>query len=162
MFEILLVTATFLCTLVFGFLFAFAVVVMPGIKKLDDRSFIRTFQVMDGIIQANQPLFLVAWLGSAISIIAAAGVGAFELMGAQRILVIVAAAIYALAVQLPTLAFNMPLNNKLQSCQVETTSEKEHQVAREEFEARWNRWNVIRTWFASIVSLLLIVLLLRH
>ena len=32
-FQIVLILATFLCSLVAGFLFAFATVVMPGIKR---------------------------------------------------------------------------------------------------------------------------------
>jgi uncharacterized membrane protein len=42
-FQIVLILATLLCSLVAGLLFAFASVVMPGIKQLNDREFIRTF-----------------------------------------------------------------------------------------------------------------------
>ena len=59
LFQIALIMAAFLTSLVAGFLFSFAVVVMPGIRQLEDRSFIRSFQVMDGIIQNNQPLFVL-------------------------------------------------------------------------------------------------------
>ena len=44
-FQVVLMMATFLCSLVAGFLFAFAAVVMPGIRSLDDGGFIRAFQV---------------------------------------------------------------------------------------------------------------------
>jgi uncharacterized membrane protein len=54
-FRIALILATSLCSLVAGFLFAFAIVVMPGIRSLNDREFIRAFQVMDGVIQNNHP-----------------------------------------------------------------------------------------------------------
>jgi uncharacterized membrane protein len=37
--------------LVAGFLFAFAAVIMPGIRSLGDRAFIRAFQVIDRVIQ---------------------------------------------------------------------------------------------------------------
>ena len=47
-FQIALILATFLCSLVAGLLFVFAVVVMPGIGSLNDREFIRAFQVMEG------------------------------------------------------------------------------------------------------------------
>lgn len=43
-FPLLLLSATILCTMVAGLLFAFAVVTMPGIKRLSDREFIRAFQ----------------------------------------------------------------------------------------------------------------------
>ena len=57
-FETVLIVATLLCSLVAGLVFAFAVVVMPGIKDLKDGEFIRAFQVMDRVIQNNQPLFM--------------------------------------------------------------------------------------------------------
>jgi len=66
-----LVAATFLCALVAGFLFAFAAVVMPGIHALDDREYLRAFQVIDGVIQKGQPLFMVVGLGSAVALLAA-------------------------------------------------------------------------------------------
>ena len=64
-FQVTLVVATLLCTLVAGFVFAFAVVVMPGIRSLGDGEFLRAFQVMDRVIQNNQPIFMLAWIGSA-------------------------------------------------------------------------------------------------
>jgi len=74
-FQIVLILATLLCSLVAGFLFAFATVVMPGIKKLSDRDFIRAFQVIDGVIQNNQPVMVAVWMGSILAAIAAAGLG---------------------------------------------------------------------------------------
>ena len=58
--EIALILATFLCSLVAGFVFALAIVTMPGISTLDDREFIRAFQVMDKVIQNNQPSCMAA------------------------------------------------------------------------------------------------------
>ena len=65
-----LIVSTLLCALVTGFIFTYAVVVMPGFAKLDDRDFIRGFQVTDGVIQNNQPLFMLAWVGSIASVVA--------------------------------------------------------------------------------------------
>ena len=65
-FHVSLILATFLCSLVAGFLFAFAIVAMPGIRNLNDRDFIRAFQVMDRVIQNNQPIFMLVWAGSVL------------------------------------------------------------------------------------------------
>jgi uncharacterized membrane protein len=62
-FQALLLLAAFLCSLVAGLLFTFAIVVMPGIAKLNDRDFVRTFQAIDGVIQNNQPAFLIRMAG---------------------------------------------------------------------------------------------------
>ena len=74
-FKTVLVAASLLCSLVAGFLFAFAVVAMPGIGRLKDRSFIRAFQVIDGVIQDNQPVFLFVWVGSVVALVIAAAIG---------------------------------------------------------------------------------------
>ena len=71
-FQLVLILAAFLCSIVAGFLFAYAVVIMPGIAQLDDRNFLKAFQVTDRIIQNNQPLFVLAWLGSVVVVVLSA------------------------------------------------------------------------------------------
>lgn len=160
-FQITLILATLLCSLVAGLVFAFAVVVMPGIKTLSDRSFIRAFQVMDRIIQNNQPIFVLVWIGSIVALVASAMLGIGQLQGADRLLIIFAVLAYLLVVQLPTFTINIPLNNKLQTLDVDGMDETAQKAARRDFEPRWIRWNSIRTTFATLVSSLLIILLLR-
>src|ERR687891_1319147 len=105
-FQAALISAAFLCSLVAGLLFAFAVVVMPGIRSLDDDGFIRAFQAIDRVIQRNQPLFIIVWVGSVLTLVAAAVLGLGSLSGFDRVLIIVAALVYVLCVQLPTIAIN--------------------------------------------------------
>jgi uncharacterized membrane protein len=85
-------------------------IVMPGIGTLDDGRFIRAFQVIDRVIQRNQPLFVLVWVGSVLALIAAAALGIWALSGADRLLIILAALVYLLGVQLPTVTINVPLN----------------------------------------------------
>jgi uncharacterized membrane protein len=147
--------------LVAGFLFAFALVVMPGIKNLGDKEFIRTFQVVDRVIQNNQPIFILVWVGSIVVLTATNVFGIGELAGADLLLLIFATLVYFLGVQMPTVIINIPLNNKLQNVDVDTISETALKSNREDFEARWNRWNSIRAVLSSLVSALLIILLIR-
>jgi uncharacterized membrane protein len=160
-FQIALILATFLCSLVAGFLFAFALVAMPGIRNLNDREFIRAFQVMDRVIQNNQPIFVLVWVGSVVALVTSAVLGIGQLDGAGRLLIIFAALAYLLGVQLPTVTINIPLNNKLQTLDVDAMNETTQKTARKDFEARWNLWNSIRTVFASVASALLIIQLFR-
>lgn len=160
-FHIVLVLATLLSSLVAGFLFAFAVVVMPGIKSLDDGAFIRAFQVIDRVIRNNQPLFLLVWVGSLLSLITAAVMGLWQLNRADGVLAIVAALVCVLGVQAPTFRINIPLNNQLQRLDIGSMNEAARKRARDDFETRWNRWNVFRTACASFVVVTLLVLLLR-
>ncbi len=160
-FQIALIVATLLCSLVAGFVFAFAVVVMPGIKGLTDREFIRAFRVMDGVIQNNQPMFVFVWVGSVVVLVVTAVLGFGELDGEGRLLMIVATLIYILGVQVPTFTINVPLNNRLQALDVDAMNDTARREARTDFEPRWTRWNSIRTALASLVSTLLMILLLR-
>ncbi|MCG8451146.1 MAG: DUF1772 domain-containing protein [Pirellulales bacterium] len=160
-FQASLILATFLCSLVAGFLFAFAIVVMPGIKSLNDKEFIQAFQVIDRVIQNNQPIFILVWVGSAIALITAVVLGIGHLDRIDRWLIVVAVLLYILGVQLVTITINIPLNNKIQALDVSAVNEAAHHDAREGFEPRWNRWNRIRTCLSCLVSALLIVLLFR-
>jgi uncharacterized membrane protein len=75
--------------------------------------------------------------------------------------VIVAALVYLLGVQAPTITINIPLNNELQKLDATTVNGATRKRGREDFEARWNRWNLLRTVCASVVSALLVILVLR-
>ena len=160
-FQIVLILATLLCSLVAGFLFAFATVVMPGIKTLNDREFIRAFQVIDGVIQNNQPLMVAVWMGSILAAVAAALMGFGQLDGTQRLLLISAPIVYILGVQLSTFTINVPLNNRLQELNVDAMDEAALQAARMNFEPSWNRWNLVRTPFAGLASVLFMILLFK-
>lgn len=160
-FHALLIVATLLCTLVAGFVFAFAVVVMPGIHKLDDKGFLRAFQVMDRVIQDRQPLFMLVWVGSVLSLVAATAVGFGSLDSTGRTLLGAALAAYLLGVQAPTAILNIPLNNKLQTLVIDDLDPAASALARSDFEARWNAANSARTVIAGLVSAALLVLLLR-
>ncbi|MBP7777382.1 MAG: DUF1772 domain-containing protein [Acidobacteria bacterium] len=159
--QLVLVLATFLCSLVAGFLFAFAVVVMPGIKPLGDREFLRAFQAMDRVIQKGQPLFGLVWLGSVVALVAGLALGAGQTSGLETVLLALAGGVYLLGVQLPTFIINIPLNNALQALDVDGADEATLRTTRERFEPRWNRWNTIRAAFSTMTSAMLIVLLLR-
>ncbi len=160
-FQVTLIIATFLCTLVAGFVLAFAVVVMPGIRTLSDGEFLRAFQVMDRVIQNNQPVFLLVWVGSVIALLASAVLGFGQLDGTGRVILIAAVLVYVLGVQLPTAVINIPLNNTVQTLVIADMNETAREAARREFESRWNTSNVTRTVLASLVSVLLMILLLR-
>lgn len=156
-FSNMLILAAFLCTLATGFILLFAIVVMPGIGTLNDRDFLRAFQVIDRVIQNSQPLFILVWAGSVAALLIAAFLGFGQLEGVSRILIIVGAVMYIVGVQLPTATINIPLNNRVQTLNFDTLDETSAAAERQHFEQRWNRWNIIRTAFASFASVLLLI-----
>lgn len=159
--QIVLAASILLCSLVAGLVFAFAIVIMPGIRSLEDREFLRAFVVMDRVIQDNHPIFILVWLGSAVAVITLAILSIWQLDGVNRLLAIVFSAIYLLGVQLPTIVINIPLNNRLQSLDLGSMTEAELATARKEFEPRWIYWNSTRTIVATVVTTGLIILALR-
>lgn len=159
LFTVMLVLATLLVSLVAGFLFAFAVVIMPGIGKLDDGAFVRAFQVVDEVIQDNHPLFVLLWLGSVLALVVAAVLGFGQLDMTGRGLLVGATALYLLGVQAPTMVVNVPLNNELQTIQVSEIDAEERRRVRARFEGRWNRANSVRTLLGTIAAAMLLALL---
>jgi len=147
-----LIVSTLLCTLVTGFIFTYAVVVMPGFSKLDDRDFIRAFQVTDGVIQNNQPLFMLAWVGSIVSVVATMILGFIELHGIERWTVIAIGFVYLMGVQGITILIHLPLNNRLQRLEIDEMDPESLSKERNKFETRWNYFNNIRTLIAFAVS----------
>lgn len=159
--QVVAIVAALLCGTTTGLLFGFSVVAMPGLGTLPDRDFLRGFRVMDRVIQDGQPLFMVAWIGSVLAVVATAVLGVLHLDGSTRSLAVAAAAVYLLGVQLPTAAINIPLNNTLQALDLDSMDEATRSSARNNFEMRWNRWNGIRTGFGAVTTVLLLVLLLQ-
>ena len=157
--EYALVAAALLCGLVAGFVFCFAVVVIPGIRTLDDREFLRSFKVMDKIIQDTSPLFVLVSLGTALVLLGTTLLAFSHLEGSALLLVVAACAIFLVGVQFPTFIINIPLNNRVQSLDLDSLSEGELHQERRTFEPRWTRWNSIRTVLATVVTALLLLVL---
>ncbi|MCO6510868.1 MAG: DUF1772 domain-containing protein [Aridibacter famidurans] len=152
---ILIITALFV-SLVAGFLFAFAVVVMPGIGKMDDLRFAESFKAIDSVIQDNNPLFILVWVGSGVGAVASAVAGFLYLQGPVLALVSAACALVILAVHVPTVVVNVPLNNRLQGMDLGQASDSKLGEIRSLFERRWLFWNNVRT-LASIAAAILLM-----
>ena len=160
--EVSLICSILSCTLVTGFTLLYAVVIMPGLSKLDDKEFIKAFQVTDGVIQDNQPLFILTWLGSVISVVGAILSSIISVGLPEAWLIVFVGVVYLLGAQGITLSVHLPLNNHIKKINIEKTDHQTLSVEREKFETRWNFFNTIRTAISFLVSLtLLLVVALR-
>ena len=157
--DVALIFSILSCSLVGGFIFRYAIVVMPGLSSLSDKDFLRAFQVTDAIIQDNQPLFMFTWVGSMVAIFMMIVVSSvrFELAEAWPIVLISVA--YLVGVQGITAAFHIPLNNHIQNLIIEDLNDETLADERLKFEAKWNFFNYIRTGIALSVSFLLLIIL---
>jgi len=158
--DISLVFAVLTCSLVTGFIFTYAVVVMPGFSKLDDKEFLRAFQVTDGVIQNNQPLFILTWVGSIISVLSVIVISLLSLGLSEAWKLIVVGLIYLLGVQGVTISIHLPLNNRIQAIDINNMNNQSLNEERTKFEMRWNYFNKIRTFIAFSTSLSFLLILI--
>ena len=160
--DIALVFAVLTCSLVTGFIFTYAVVVMPGFSKLEDKEFLRAFQVTDGVIQNNQPLFMLTWVGSIISVLSVMAISILSLGVSEAWIIFVVGLIYLLGVQGITILIHLPLNNHIQKIDINDMNNQSLNEERTNFEMRWNYFNKIRTFIAFAASLsFLLILMVR-
>ena len=160
--DIALVFAVLTCSLVTGFIFTYAVVVMPGFSKLEDKEFLRAFQVTDGVIQNNQPLFMLTWVGSIISVLSVMAISILSLGVSEAWIIFVVGLIYLLGVHGITISIHLPLNNHIQKIDINDMNNQSLNEERTNFEMRWNYFNKIRTFIAFAASLsFLLILMVR-
>ena len=157
--DVFLILSILFCTLVTGFIFTYAVIVMPGFSKLDDKEFLKAFQVTDGIIQNNQPLFMLTWIGSIISVLGTVFCAILSLELREAWLIVLCGVVYLLGVQGITISIHLPLNNRVQRLVLDELSNQTLTEERGNFEETWNFYNKTRTALAFSVSLLFLVFL---
>ena len=157
--DISLIFSILFCSLVCGFIFTYAIVVMPGLSNLNDKDFLRAFQVTDAIIQNKQPLFLFIWIGSIVAILTTVLVSLLIVGLKETWLIVLIGVAYLLGVQGITIAIHIPLNNHIQKLKIQEQNDKTLADERLKFETKWNFFNTIRTGIAISVSGLLLILL---
>ena len=151
--NISLFFSTLLCSLVTGFILTYAIVVMPGLSKLDDKEFIKAFQATDRIIQNNQPIFILIWVGSIISVVSTIIISIFTLGILEGWKIIFVSLAYLIGVQAVTIIIHLPLNRRIQNIDINSTNLQSLNEERKNFETKWNYFNNIRTVIAFLVTL---------
>ena len=157
--EISLFLSVLFCALATGFILTYAIVVMPGLSKLDDKAFIKAFQVTDKIIQNNQPIFILIWLGSIISVFSTIIISIFSLGILEAWLIIFTCVVYLLGVQVITITIHLPLNRRIQNIDINSTNSQKLSDERKNFETKWNYYNNIRAGIAVFVVLIFLLIL---
>jgi len=132
---------------------------MPGLSKLNDKDFLRSFQVTDAVIQNKQPLFMFTWIGSIVAMLTTILVSLAKAGGSETWLILLIGVAYLLGVQGITIAIHIPLNNHIQKVKIEELNDETLANERLKFETRWNFFNYIRTSIAIFVSVLMLILL---
>ena len=157
--DISLFFSTLLCALATGFILTYAIIVMPGLSKLDDKEFIKAFQVTDGIIQNNQPIFILIWVGSIMSVLGTIITSILSLGILDAWIIIIAGVVYLLVVQGITISIHLPLNKSIQNIDINSSNSETLSKMRKRFETKWNYFNNVRTVVAFFVVLIFLSIL---
>ena len=97
---------------------------MPGLSKLSDKEFLKAFKVTDQVIQNNQPLFMLTWIGSIVSVLSLILASITYVGLSESWLILLAAIIYLLGVQGITILIHLHLNNYIQKLNLEELIDK--------------------------------------
>ena len=157
--DISLIFSILSCSLLTGFIFTYAIIIMPGLAKLNDEEFLRAFQATDAIIQNNQPLFILTWIGSIVSLLSTVLISIVSVGISETWLIVIIGAVYLVGVQGITISIHLPLNNHIQKLKIDKLSAQTLGENRLKFEKKWNYFNNIRTVIAVFVSLSLLIIL---
>lgn len=125
-----------------GLCFTWSNAVTPGIGRLDDLSFLKSFQAMNRAI-LNRNFFIVFF-----SPVLLLFINAFLNRQAHAIVswsFWVAAIFFFVGIGLITAFKNVPLNELLDKTVLESLSKSELRELRTKFERPWNRWHIQRT-----------------
>jgi uncharacterized membrane protein len=132
---------------------------MPGLSNLDDKEFIKAFQVTDGIIQNNQPIFILIWIGSIVSVLSTIITSILSLGILDAWLIIFVSVVYLLLVQGITILIHLPLNKSIQNIDINSSNSETLSKMRKSFETKWNYFNNVRTVVAFFVVLIFLSIL---
>jgi len=144
---LVLVAATVATGLQAGTYYTWASGVMPGLARVDDRTFVHAMQQMN--IAIVNPVFMATFLGAPI--LAAAAVATTSSLARPWV---IGGLAFAVATVVITAAGNMPLNNAIDAAgDVDRIADLA--AVRADFESSWVRWNIVRavTSTASLAAL---------
>lgn len=147
--TVLLVLAAVAAGLTAGVFLAYANAIMPGLRRVDDRTFVAAFQAVDRAIV--NPLFLGGCFVGTLVLTVGAAIAHLGVAERGALAWIAAAGGLHVAVMLITVAVHVPRNDALKSAgdpdAVDATS-----VRRAFDERRWARWNLVRVVLAIGVA----------
>ncbi len=136
-----------------GLCFTWSNAVTPGIGRLDNLSYLQSFQAMNRAIINRS--FLIVFFGPVLLLF----LNAFLHRNANPSTFwsfLVAAILFFVGIGLITVFRNVPLNEVLDKAVLESLSATELEALRTKFEAPWNRWHIQRT-IASFTSFALLL-----
>ena len=153
--TLLLLLAILFTGLMAGIFFTWSNAVKPGIGQLSDLEYLGAFQSMNRVIL--NPSFKLIFFGALICIILVP-VFHFKSQSSQVLgLMILAGSIYVIGAFFITIFGNIPVNELLDSANLEALSINEASLLREAIESKWNFYNWVRTGSSTLSFMVLLI-----
>ncbi len=140
-----------------GLFYAWSCSVMLGFARLTDREFVSAMQATNRAIQ--NPVFFAAFFGAPLFLISSTIL--FYGESAKFALLLSATVIYLIGNFGVTIAGNVPLNNTIESFDLNTATDEETARQRVNFERRWTILNHIRAVSSTIALILIVIVCLK-
>ncbi len=140
---VLLIVSLVSAGLMAGLFFGWSVSVIPGLRRVDDRSYVQTMQSIN--VAIVNPVFVIPFFVTPM-FLAAAAIAEYRVGNTRRAWVLgVAAATYLFGVLGVTVGGNIPLNDQLDAFDLPSSQSESLRTARADYEQPWNRWHTVRT-----------------
>ena len=143
------------CAAAAGMMYVFSTFVMRGLDRTGPVNAIIAMRGMNLSANSSAP-FLLAYLGAAL-LAAAVGVVAVVQIGQPGSGWLLAGAIFGVLAAIITIAFNVPLNNHLDTVDPEGLSVADAAREWQAYLSTWTAWNHARTVTAVVASALILI-----
>jgi len=157
--NIIFLIGTLFTGMMAGLFFAWSFSVMNGLSKIGDKEFLIAMQSMNRSIQ--NPIFFLFFFGTALLLPISTYLGYNKLPNGTFWLFLTATLLYWMGVMGVTILRNIPLNMMLDVFTIESKSPEEMGILRQQFEQRWNNWNMVRVFSSMAAFILLLVGILK-
>ena len=139
-----------------GLFFTFSVFILQSLNKVAPSQAISVMQSIN--VNIATPLFLLAFLGTAIVSVALGGSLITKLDERQAIHALIGCVLFLVGSSIVTIAFNIPLNNTLDKIDPNAASNAEDWKS---FVDSWLPWNHVRT-ILTLASTVFFILSIRE
>jgi uncharacterized membrane protein len=138
-----------------GMMYVFSTFVMRGLDRTGPVTAITAMRGMNVEANTSAP-FLLAYLGAAVLAVAV-GVAAVVQFGRPGSGWLLAGAIFGVLAAIITMAFNVPLNNHLDTVDPAALSVADAAREWQAYLSSWTAWNHVRTVTAIIAAVLMLI-----
>jgi len=138
-----------------GLFYAWEVSVIPGTKRIPDRSYLETMQSINRAIL--NPAFFVVFFGSLLFLLVNSYLQYKEAVNLSFWIIAGATITYLIGTIGVTVMGNIPLNEALDAVNLNDLKSIELHHTRMAYEGKWNQWHSVRTVFSVLAFILSIL-----